>query len=95
MAKDEQHRLSVIVGGLVQGVGFRHATYMEARSLGLTGWVKNLPDGRVEACFEGDRPTLESMLEWCRKGPYLSRVEQVESTWDCASGEFSSFDIAF
>lgn len=95
MASGEQHRLHVFIEGLVQGVGFRHAVYMEAGKLGLTGWVKNLPDNRVEACFEGDRSTLESMLTWCRRGPFLSKVEQVESTWEPASGDFSSFDITF
>ena len=95
MSRGEQHRLHVVIEGLVQGVGYRHATYIEARKLGLAGWVKNLPDGRVEACFEGDRATLESILTWCRRGPFLSKVEEAESNWEPASGEFSSFEITF
>lgn len=95
MAKPDILRLHVLVTGLVQGVGFRHATYLEARKLRLTGWVKNLPDGRVEACFEGERSTLETMLSWSRKGPFLSIVERVESDWKPSTGEHASFEIAF
>lgn len=95
MAGDDRLQLHVFVDGLVQGVGFRHATYMAAREQGLKGWVKNLPDGRVEACLQGDRADLETMLAWCRKGPYLSKVERVDSTWEPASDEYSSFEIAF
>ncbi len=87
--------LHVRISGLVQGVGFRYATYRQAGSLGLTGWVRNTPDGRVEALFEAEREGLEKMLEWCLQGPVLSRVDEVESTWPEATGSFRGFDIVF
>lgn len=87
--------LHVYISGLVQGVGFRHATYRHACSLGLTGWVRNAPDGRVEALFEGERGVLERMLEWCLRGPVLSRVDKVDSTWTQATGSFEGFEITF
>ena len=87
--------LHVYVEGLVQGVGYRYGTYMKARAEGLTGWVRNLPDGRVEAHFEGPRPTLDAMLEWCRHGPILSNVGHVETVWSATEETRPSFDIVF
>lgn len=88
-------RLHVWVEGLVQGVGFRHRVYMEACRLGLTGWVRNLDDGRVEAVFEGDAAVLESMLAWCAEGPVLARVSQVRHEWSDTDPEFADFEITF
>lgn len=88
-------RLHVYIEGLVQGVGFRHATYMKARAEGLTGWVRNMPDGRVEAEFEGPKPTLHAMSEWCRQGPILSNVRHVETVWSVTGETRPSFDIVF
>lgn len=88
-------RLHVLVEGLVQGVGFRHRVYMEARRLGLTGWVRNLNDGRVEAVFEGEAAVLESMLAWCADGPVLARVSEVCHEWSDAAREFDGFEITF
>lgn len=73
--------LHLTIEGLVQGVGFRHALKAQASMLGLTGWVSNLPDGRVEARAEGPRETLETLLAWCHKGPALSKVAKVDSIW--------------
>lgn len=87
--------LHVCISGLVQGVGFRYATYRHAGSLGLMGWVRNTPDGRVEALFEGERGVLESMLEWCGQGPGLCRVDKVDSMWTQATGSFDGFEITF
>lgn len=87
--------LHVHISGLVQGVGFRYATYRQAGSLGLTGWVRNTPDGRVEALFEAERGVLEKMLEWCWQGPTLSRVDKVDSAWSEATGSFEGFEIVF
>jgi len=78
-------RLHVFITGRVQGVGFRYSTARQATALGLTGWVRNLPDGRVEAEFEGAKPELEHMLAWCRTGPALAGVTDVELQWE--SGE--------
>lgn len=80
-------RAQVIVRGAVQGVFFRVETRDRARSLGLTGWVRNQPDGSVEAAFEGDGDKVESMIDWCRQGPAGARVEDVDVTWADAEGE--------
>jgi acylphosphatase len=72
----------VIVKGRVQGVFFRAETARRARSLGLAGWVRNNPDGTVEAVFEGDRERVESMVEWSGRGPALAEVDGVEVEWE-------------
>jgi acylphosphatase len=80
------------ISGRVQGVFYRVFTRDEALALGLTGWVRNLPDGRVEALFEGSRDAVERMLVWCRRGSPASRVLDVRITWGEAHG-FDSFVI--
>jgi acylphosphatase len=77
----------VVVRGAVQGVFFRVETRDRARSLGLGGWVLNAPDGTVEALFEGDDERVESMVEWCRRGPAGARVEDVQVEWEEPQGE--------
>jgi acylphosphatase len=89
------NRLHVVVSGQVQGVGFRQSTFAEATRVGLTGWVRNLPDGRVEAVFDGDQATQEHMLYWCNRGPMFARVTHVETHWDPPDESLSSFDIRF
>ncbi len=86
-------RLEIVVSGRVQGVWFRAATREQAARLGLRGWVRNLPDGRVQAVFEGGAEELEAMLSWCRVGPPGSRVEGVETVTGPATGEFAAFSI--
>ncbi len=71
-------RVRVRVRGRVQGVFFRAEARARAESLGLAGWVRNLPDGRVEAVFEGEDDRVESMVEWCRRGPAGAEVEAVD-----------------
>ncbi len=88
-------RLHVFVSGRVQGVFFRSNTRKKALELGLTGWVRNLMDGRVEAVFEGDEPTLQKALLWCRKGPSHAAVEDVEVYWEEPTGEFETFSIRY
>ena len=66
----------------MQGVFFRVETERRARSLGLTGWVRNNRDGSVEAVFEGDREWVESMVDWCGRGPALAEVDTVEVDWE-------------
>ena len=80
-------RARVRVSGRVQGVGFRFATRARAASLGLGGSVRNLADGAVEAVFEGPRDRVESMLDWCRRGPSGAWVEEVEVAWELPVGE--------
>ncbi|OFW61162.1 MAG: acylphosphatase [Actinobacteria bacterium RBG_16_64_13] len=70
-------RVHVFVEGWVQGVSFRYGTSQEAARLGLSGWVRNLPDGRVEAVYEGRRDLVEEMLAWTRRGPRGSHVTEV------------------
>jgi acylphosphatase len=67
----------VFVSGRVQGVGFRYSTVETAKDLGLSGWVRNLPDDRVEAVFEGSREALEQMVSWCHQGPSAAIVKDV------------------
>jgi len=84
-------RLHVFVEGRVQGVGFRYATYQRALSYGLTGWVRNLPDGRLEAEFEGPRPVLEDILSWIQMGPRAAKVTHVQVTWESGEPKNTSF----
>jgi acylphosphatase len=80
-------RAKVIVQGSVQGVFFRAEARDRARSLGLTGWVRNVPDGTVEAVFEGEEERVGSMVEWCRRGPAGARVDNVDVDWSEPEGE--------
>jgi acylphosphatase len=68
----------VLISGKVQGVGYRYSTVKEAQKLGLTGWVRNLTDGNVEAVFEGDKLIIEQMINWCYVGPKKSIVTEVK-----------------
>ncbi|MDH6085357.1 acylphosphatase [Umezakia ovalisporum] len=70
-------RAHVLVSGRVQGVGYRYATVDTASQLGLTGWVRNLPDNRVEAVFEGAGAVVEEMVRWCHIGPPAAMVKDV------------------
>jgi acylphosphatase len=71
-------RRQAIVHGRVQGVFFRDTTRRQAVARGLGGWVRNLPDGTVEAVFEGDAGAVEALLAFCREGPRGARVDRVE-----------------
>jgi len=75
-------RAHVWIAGRVQGVAFRAYTVDEASVRGITGWVGNIPDGRVEAVFEGERAVVEAMIAWCRRGPPAARVSSVEVIWE-------------
>lgn len=71
-------RRRVLVSGRVQGVGFRLTCGREAESRGVTGWVQNRADGRVEAVFEGEEAAVEALVTWCRRGPSFAEVTSVE-----------------
>ncbi|HOJ32807.1 MAG TPA: acylphosphatase [Candidatus Hydrogenedentes bacterium] len=86
-------RLHVLIDGRVQGVGFRYSLMRKAVSLRLTGWVRNLYDGRVEAEFEGTQTDLEKMLAWCHRGPPLAHVNRVESRWEEGEPRYHDFTI--
>jgi acylphosphatase len=80
-------RARVQVRGRVQGVFFRADARARAESLGVAGWIRNLPDGRVEAVFEGEDEQVESMVEWCRRGPAGAEVEEVHVEREEPAGE--------
>lgn len=84
-------RAHVLVSGKVQGVFFRSSTKDKAEELGISGWVRNLSDGRVEAVFEGETEDVDKMVEWCRKGPEYAIVTGVESIVEEYKGEFTGF----
>jgi acylphosphatase len=87
-------RLHVWVEGRVHGVFFRDTTRRTAQALGLAGWVKNLPDGRVEAVFEGARDLCEKALVFVRKGPPAARVDNVDIEWENEEG-LGGFDVRY
>ena len=80
------------VKGRVQGVGFRASTREQALQLGLDGWAKNCPDGRVEIHAEGDKATLEEFVNWCRQGPPAAQVLNLDVQW-VATQNLSHFEI--
>jgi acylphosphatase len=86
-------RVHVLVSGRVQGVAFRAYTVDEARRLGVHGWVRNRPDGRVELTAEGERKRLEDLVAWCRQGPSAARVEDVEVAWSAHQGDLGPFTV--
>jgi acylphosphatase len=83
----ETLRRRVLIKGRVQGVGFRWSCRRMAEAQGLAGWCRNLPDGRVEACFEGDPAAVEAALAWCREGPSSAIVTSVDVTPETPQGE--------
>lgn len=84
---NDRVRAHVLVSGRVQGVFYRTETRDRARTRRLGGWVRNCADGRVEAVFEGPRTEVESMIDWCRTGPRLARVESVDVSWEEPAGQ--------
>ncbi len=86
-------RATVRIRGLVQGVSFRYFTRRTAESHQLTGWVRNLPTGDVEAIFEGRESQVRAVLEWCKEGPSAARVEEILVDWEDWRGEFESFEV--
>jgi len=84
-------RVLITVTGRVQGVGFRYHTGRQARVLGVSGWVRNLPDGAVEGCFEGDETAVSALVDWCHSGPPAARVDRVNVTRQEYTGELREF----
>ena len=87
--------IHAIVHGRVQGVNFRGYTNQRAAALGVTGWIRNLPDGTVETVAEGSEHALRAFLGWLQIGPPASSVETVDATWGDASGQFTDFKIRY
>ena len=93
MAADERARAHVWVSGHVQMVYYRGTTQRVAADRGLAGWVRNLPDGRVEAVFEGPRADVQALVDWCREGPPSARVDHVEVQWEPPQDEPPGFRV--
>lgn len=85
----------VIISGRVQGVWFRASTKEKAEQLGLDGWVRNTSEGNVEAVFEGEENLVQEMLEWCRHGPPLANVKNVEIKNQEPTNAFNGFSIKY
>jgi acylphosphatase len=86
-------RVHLWITGRVQGVFFRMETLRAAKRIGVSGWVRNLPDGRVEVVLEGPAENVNDMTDWCRKGPPMARVTDLEKVEETPSGEFADFSI--
>jgi acylphosphatase len=86
-------RAHVLISGRVQGVNFRWYTQRKAQELGVTGWVRNRGDGRVEAVFEGDKGAVQRAVDWCHAGSPPAHVDEVEVSYEQPTGEFSRFRI--
>ncbi|MBD3633465.1 MAG: acylphosphatase [Methylophaga sp.] len=86
-------RFHLIISGRVQGVSYRMSAWEKARQLGLSGWVRNLNDGRVEMIIEGDSSLLEQMTDWAGQGPRFASVTNVDVSEEKVSGDLEDFEI--
>ena len=91
--QDGRERAHVNVTGRVQGVFFRDSTRQNAEQLGLSGWVRNSPDGAVEAVFEGPSEKVREMVRWCEQGPRDASVENVETDFGPARDDLAGFEV--
>ena len=89
-------RVHAVISGRVQGVFFRMETKRKADESGVCGWVRNLPDGAVEAVFEGETSRVEAVLDWCRQGgPPSARVDQVKTSEQALTEKCTGFNIRY
>ena len=88
-------RAHMFVSGRVQGVFFRQTTQQKAQSSGVKGWVKNMPDGRVEAVFEGEENAIKELVDFSRKGPRGALVTDFSVDWEKFVDEFDDFEIVY
>jgi acylphosphatase len=86
-------RVTIVVSGRVQGVNFRRHTQLTAQRLGVRGWVRNRPDGSVEACFEGEATAVDALVAWSQEGPDYARVDSLELREEPYCGEFTEFQV--
>lgn len=86
-------RARLIISGRVQGVFYRASCRREAEGRGLLGWVRNLPDGRVEALLQGPKETVEAMVAWCYRGPEEAEVTNIEVAYEPPANDLSGFRI--
>jgi len=92
---DDKARAHAVISGRVQGVFFRLETQRAAEGFNVFGWVRNKRDGTVEAVFEGSEKSVMSILEWCKKGPPIAKVTNVDVTWEDYEGGFGSFEVTY
>ena len=92
---EEKVRVHAVINGRVQGVFFRAETRRTANIHGVSGWVRNRPDGTVEAVFEGAREAVQAVLNWCNKGPDYAVVTDVAVSWQEYHGEFDGFKVRY
>jgi acylphosphatase len=90
---ENPRRMHVWITGRVQRVFFRMETQRSAKNIGVTGWVRNLRDGRVEVVMEGPVEKVARMVDWCRKGPSLAHVTHLEQVEEVYTGEFDDFRV--
>jgi acylphosphatase len=88
-------RAHIFISGRVQGVFFRSETRDEAKKLGVKGWVRNLPDGKVEAVFEGEQENVKELINFCKRGTLGARVTNVDIIWENYTGEFRNFEVRY
>lgn len=95
MTEDSERsaRCHLLISGRVQGVWYRGSTRETAARLGVSGWVRNLPDGRVEAEAEGHRGLVERLIAWCHEGPPAAQVTHVAVTWIEPTGADAGFEV--
>jgi acylphosphatase len=91
--ENEKRRAEVLISGRVQGVFFRATTRQKARELGVEGWVRNRPDGKVGAVFEGEKSDVQKLVSWCHSGPRAAQVENVDVEWGEPTGKFDGFTV--
>ena len=88
-------RAHIFISGMVQGVFFRSETRHEAKNRGVKGWVRNIPDGRVEAIFEGEQENVKELIDFCKRGPPEARVTNIDIIWENYTGEFRNFEVKY
>ena len=87
------HRVNLLITGRVQGVFFRGSTHKEADKLGVNGFVRNLPDGRVEVVAEGEQVAVEKLVAWCHQGPRGARIDKVDVSKISGDNIYREFNI--
>ena len=87
------HQVHLIISGKVQGVFYRASCEEVAQSLGLKGWVCNLPTGQVEVLAQGEKEKVEKLITWCKKGPLDAKVNDVKVEWEDIKEKFAGFNF--
>ncbi|MFH1582550.1 MAG: acylphosphatase [bacterium] len=92
---EEKIRAHIYAAGRVQGVYYRETCKNKAKSLGVSGWIMNLSDGRVEGVFEGDKSQVEKMVNWANRGSIWAKIDSFDIIWEDYKSEFSDFEIRY